>query len=189
MREQHLVTKDAALLSLVRSYIVLVLYRSVSPQQPMSHHLLIGCRHPPQATSLLQRQTMFQMEEAFNDPAFRMAHLLDQQAITPVRASTGTADLFAVAATMETNGEEEAVTDYSSVARVTALVSPSEQDLELIIARLHEMVEGRGETIYDLGVGADTGEVTRHLWEVLASSLEKMIQTRGMKWSMKTMKR
>ena len=97
------------------------------------------------------------MEEAFNDPAFRMAHLLDQQAITPVCASTGTADLFAVAATMETNGEEEAVTDYSSVARVTALVSPSEQDLELIMARLREMVEGRGRPSMTWGWGQTQG--------------------------------
>lgn len=42
--------------------------------------------------------------------------------------------------------------DYSSIASASALVSPSEQQFELISSRLEDLMEeGRGETIVDLG--------------------------------------
>jgi len=77
-----------------------------------------------------------------------MAHLVDQ---TPSTAA-GAAQLFAAAVAME---EEECNNiDYSCINRASALVSPDEKEYELITAKMKEMMEdGRGETIFELGVG------------------------------------
>lgn len=46
--------------------------------------------------------------------------------------------------------------DYSSVASAHALVSPSEQEFDLITRRVKDLMEeGRGECIFDVGVGCD----------------------------------
>eukprot|EP00090_Calanus_glacialis_P046457 TRINITY_DN9139_c0_g1_i1.p1 TRINITY_DN9139_c0_g1~~TRINITY_DN9139_c0_g1_i1.p1 ORF type:complete len:617 (-),score=223.93 TRINITY_DN9139_c0_g1_i1:54-1904(-) len=83
-----------------------------------------------------------------------MAHILEQ---TP-SSSTGAANLFAAAAAMEDSNGDQA--DYSSINRATALVSPTEQEYELITSKVRDLMEeGRGETIMELGTGEDTGEV------------------------------
>jgi len=93
-----------------------------------------------------------------------MAHLLEQ---TP-GSSAGAANLFAAAAAMEdSNGDH---TDYSSINRATALVSPTEQEYELITSKVKDLMEeGRGETIFELGTGEDTGEVGLTEEELAAS--------------------
>jgi len=49
--------------------------------------------------------------------------------------------------------------DYSSVRMKTALVSPNEKQFDLLQRRLKERLEdGRGETIFDVGVGEDGSE-------------------------------
>jgi GTPase len=49
--------------------------------------------------------------------------------------------------------------DYSSVRMKTALVSPNEKQYDLLQRRLKERLEdGRGETIFDVGVGEDGSE-------------------------------
>lgn len=79
-----------------------------------------------------------------------MAHIVDA---TP-SSSAGAAQLFAAAAALE-DGHEDA-TDYSSINRANALVSPSEQEYELILSKIRNLVEeGRGETIFEVGVGDD----------------------------------
>ncbi|KAG5671500.1 hypothetical protein PVAND_001694 [Polypedilum vanderplanki] len=46
--------------------------------------------------------------------------------------------------------------DYSSIRSKTVLVSPTEEQFELLQKRLKERIaESRGETIYDLGIGED----------------------------------
>ena len=43
--------------------------------------------------------------------------------------------------------------DYSSISSSTALVSPTGEEFELISTRLQDLMEeGRGETIFDLGM-------------------------------------
>ncbi|XP_054274063.1 GTP-binding protein 1 [Macrosteles quadrilineatus] len=49
--------------------------------------------------------------------------------------------------------------DYSSIRAKTALVSPNEEQYELLLKMIKERIEdGRGETIVDIGVGVDEGE-------------------------------
>lgn len=49
--------------------------------------------------------------------------------------------------------------DYSSIRSKTVLVSPTEEQFELLQRRLKERIaESRGETIYDLGIGEDGSE-------------------------------
>jgi len=92
-----------------------------------------------------------------------MAHLLEQ---TP-GSSAGAANLFAAAAAMEDSNDH---TDYSSINRATALVSPTEQEYELITSKVKDLMEeGRGETIFELGTGEDTGEVGLTEEELAAS--------------------
>jgi len=93
-----------------------------------------------------------------------MAHILEQ---TP-SSSTGAANLFAAAAAMEDSSGDQ--TDYSSINRATALVSPTEQEYELITSKVRDLMEeGRGETIVELGTGEDTGEVGLTEEELAAS--------------------
>merc|ERR1712142_479509 len=57
----------------------------------------------------------------------------------------------------DSNGE---LTDYSSINRATALVSPTEHEYELITSKVRDLLEeGRGETIFELGSGEDAGEI------------------------------
>jgi len=93
-----------------------------------------------------------------------MASLLEQ---TP-SSSTGAANLFAAAAAMEDSTGDHA--DYSSINRATALVSPTEHEYELITSKVKDLMEeGRGETIFELGSGEDTGEVGLSEEELAAS--------------------
>lgn len=49
--------------------------------------------------------------------------------------------------------------DYSTIRSKTVLVSPTEEQFELLQKRLKERIaECRGETIYDLGIGEDGSE-------------------------------
>lgn len=49
--------------------------------------------------------------------------------------------------------------DYSSIRCKTVLISPSEEQYDLIQQRLQERIaDGRGETIFDIGVGDDGSE-------------------------------
>ncbi|XP_023327469.1 GTP-binding protein 1 [Eurytemora carolleeae] len=82
-----------------------------------------------------------------------MAHLLDQTPSSSVEA----AQLFASAALLQDGDDNE---DYSTINRSTALVSPTEDEYELILTKIRNLMEeGRGETIFEVGVGddADTG--------------------------------
>ena len=93
-----------------------------------------------------------------------MAHLVDQ----PASAAAGAAQLFAAAVAME---EEEAENDnYDIVNKASALVSPDEKEYEVISNRIRDMLEeGRGETIFELGVGDDAEEFGLKEDEVLAA--------------------
>ncbi|TRY73243.1 hypothetical protein TCAL_07399 [Tigriopus californicus] len=49
--------------------------------------------------------------------------------------------------------------DYSSIAASTSLISPNESQFELILQRVRDLMEeGRGETIYDVGIPLHDGE-------------------------------
>ncbi|XP_067011159.1 GTP-binding protein 1 [Anabrus simplex] len=49
--------------------------------------------------------------------------------------------------------------DYSSIRSKTALVSPTEEQYDLLQRKLKERLEdGRGETIFEIGIGEDGGE-------------------------------
>jgi len=92
-----------------------------------------------------------------------MAHVVDQSP-----SSSGAATLFAAAAAMDTLNGDHA--DYSSINRATALVSPSSSEYELITSKVRDLMEdGRGETIFELGVGEDSGEVGLNQEELEAS--------------------
>jgi len=95
-----------------------------------------------------------------------MSHMLDHKIETTTDSQGGAVNLFAAAAaSFGSNGQ-----DYSSLNRANILVSPNEQEYELLISRIRELVElGRGETIYELGVGADSGEVGLSSDELAAS--------------------
>ena len=46
--------------------------------------------------------------------------------------------------------------DYSSISSSTALVSPSNEEFDLITSRIRSLIEeGRGEAIYEVGVPLD----------------------------------
>lgn len=52
-----------------------------------------------------------------------------------------------------------AVTDYSSIRSKTVLVSPTEEQFELLRKRLKlRMDDSRGETIYEIGIGEDASD-------------------------------
>ena len=71
-----------------------------------------------------------------------MAHLVESS------------NLFAAAAAAM---EQDDTSGFSAVTRASALVSPSEQEYEVIQNKVKELMdEGRGETIMELGVGEDT---------------------------------
>uniref|UniRef100_A0A1I8N6Q4 Tr-type G domain-containing protein n=1 Tax=Musca domestica TaxID=7370 RepID=A0A1I8N6Q4_MUSDO len=54
---------------------------------------------------------------------------------------------------------EKPRTDYSSISGKKVLVSPTEEQFELLKKRLEERTEdSRGETIYEIGVGEDGGD-------------------------------
>jgi len=79
-----------------------------------------------------------------------MAHLIDQNA----SSSAGAAQLFAAAALAQDQGES---TDFSMISRANALVSPTEEEFDLILAKVRDLMEdGRGETIFEVGVGEDS---------------------------------
>jgi len=85
-----------------------------------------------------------------------MSHMLDHRIETTTDSQGGAVNLFAAAAaSFGSNGE-----DYSSINRANVLVSPTEQEFELLMSKIRDLMEsGRGETIYELGVSADSGEV------------------------------
>jgi len=85
-----------------------------------------------------------------------MSSMLDHRIETTTDSQGGAVNLFAAAAaSLGSQGE-----DYSSLTRANILVSPTEQEYELLTARLRDLMEGgRGETIYELGVSHDMGEV------------------------------
>ena len=82
--------------------------------------------------------------------------MLDHRIETTTDSQGGAVNLFAAAAaSFGSNGE-----DYSSINRANVLVSPTEQEFELLMSKIRDLMEsGRGETIYELGVSADSGEV------------------------------
>jgi len=80
-----------------------------------------------------------------------MAHLVDDTS-----SSSGAAHLFAAAARahMDDNGEDD---NFAAISRAGVLISPSEEEYELIQARIKSLMEeGRGETIFEVGVGDDS---------------------------------
>ncbi|KDR12295.1 GTP-binding protein 1 isoform X2 [Zootermopsis nevadensis] len=80
-----------------------------------------------------------------------MAAVVDQ---TPTKAET-TSNMFCVT---QDQSSYPAV-DYSSIRMKTALISPNEKQFDLLQRQLKERLEdGRGETIYDVGVGEDGSE-------------------------------
>jgi len=88
----------------------------------------------------------------------RMANLLEQQ------SSAGATNLFAAAAKMEDDKSD------NCVSQVTAMVSPSEAQFEMLVSHMRSLVsEGRGEAIVELGVGSDQGEVGLEQAELEAS--------------------
>ena len=88
-----------------------------------------------------------------------MAHLVESEA--------GAANLFAAAAAaME---EDDPSSGISAVTRAAAMVSPTEQEYELLQNKVKELMdEGRGETIMELGVGEDSEGLTE---EEMAASV------------------
>ena len=65
--------------------------------------------------------------------------------------------------------EQDETVGFSAVTRASALVSPSEQEYEVIQNKVKELMdEGRGETIMELGVGEDTEGLTE---EEMAASV------------------
>ncbi|KAL1132337.1 hypothetical protein AAG570_010293 [Ranatra chinensis] len=81
-----------------------------------------------------------------------MASVVDH---TPTTAES-TANLLSMK--MEPHLSSPAV-DYSSIKSKTSLISPTEEQYDLLQKKLKERVEsGRGETIYDIGIGEDGGE-------------------------------
>ncbi|TMW40310.1 hypothetical protein DOY81_014610 [Sarcophaga bullata] len=57
------------------------------------------------------------------------------------------------------NGIEDPRTDYSTIRGKKVLVSPNEEQFELLKKRLEERTQdSRGETIYEIGVGEDGGD-------------------------------
>ena len=75
-----------------------------------------------------------------------MAHLVESS------------NLFAAAAAAM---EQDETSGFSAVTRASALVSPSEQEYEVIQNKVKELMdEGRGETIMELGQGEDTEGIT-----------------------------
>jgi len=79
-----------------------------------------------------------------------MAHLVEASA----SSSAGAAQLFAAAALAQDRGESA---DYSAISRATAMVSPDEEEYDLILAKIKDLMEeGRGETILEVGVGEDS---------------------------------
>ena len=83
-----------------------------------------------------------------------MAHLVESS------------NLFAAAAAAM---EQDETAGFSAVTRASALVSPSEQEYEVIQNKVKELMdEGRGETIMELGVGEDTEGLTE---EEMAASV------------------
>jgi len=79
-----------------------------------------------------------------------MAHLVDAGA----SSSAGAAQLFAAAALAQDQGE---TTDYSAISRANCMVSPDEEEFELLVGKIRDLVDdGRGETIIEVGVGEDS---------------------------------
>ncbi|XP_052129873.1 GTP-binding protein 1 isoform X2 [Frankliniella occidentalis] len=80
-----------------------------------------------------------------------MSAVLDQ---TPNKAETA-ATLFASAAEISPKNAP----DFTSIRSKMALVSPTEEQFDLLQKKLTQRLEeGRGETIFDIGVGEDGGE-------------------------------
>lgn len=80
-----------------------------------------------------------------------MAAVVDQ---TPTKAEE-TSSMFSAAQ----DPPVPPAVDYSSIRMKTALVSPNEKQFDLLQRRLKERLEdGRGETIFDVGVGEDGSE-------------------------------
>ncbi|PNF25911.1 GTP-binding protein 1 [Cryptotermes secundus] len=80
-----------------------------------------------------------------------MAAVVDQ---TPTKAEA-TSNMFSAPQDLSV----PPAVDYSSVRMKTALVSPNEKQFVLLQKRLKERLEdGRGETIFDVGVGEDGSE-------------------------------
>ncbi|XP_071443464.1 GTP-binding protein 1 [Hetaerina americana] len=67
--------------------------------------------------------------------------------------------------------------DYSSIRGKNALVSPSEDQFELLMRSIKERLDdGRGETIFDIGVGKDGAEsgLTEDEYEASAATLKAL---------------
>lgn len=81
-----------------------------------------------------------------------MAAIVDQ---TPTRAEAS-ANLFAMEVDSDAqNGE----VDFSSIRSKMALVSPNEEQYDLLLKRLKQLIdEGSGETLYEIGTGEDIAE-------------------------------
>jgi len=104
-----------------------------------------------------------------------MAHLIDQAA--PGSAADGAASLFAAAAAQQDQNEDDQ--EFATINRSTALISPNEEEFDLILARIRLLMEeGRGETIFEVGVGddSDAGLPTDEL-EASMATLESISAT------------
>uniref|UniRef100_A0A0A9XRM5 GTP-binding protein 1 n=1 Tax=Lygus hesperus TaxID=30085 RepID=A0A0A9XRM5_LYGHE len=70
--------------------------------------------------------------------------------------------------------------DYSSIKCKTSLISPTSEQYDLLQKKLKELVEvGRGETIFDIGVGEDGGDtgLKPDEYEASVATLQSLAET------------
>lgn len=102
-----------------------------------------------------------------------MAAIIDQ---TPTRAEV-TANLFAM--DVDTDGSNGDV-DYSTINSKMALVSPNEEQYDLLLKKLIQRIdEGNGETIFEIGIGEDGTEsgLKQDEMEASVATLQSMATT------------
>uniref|UniRef100_A0A069DZE2 GTP-binding protein 1 n=1 Tax=Panstrongylus megistus TaxID=65343 RepID=A0A069DZE2_9HEMI len=83
-------------------------------------------------------------------------------------------------ANLPLKGEQALQTDYSSIRSKTSLISPTAEQYDLLQKKLKERVEnGRGETIFDIGVGEDGGETGLNAdeYEASVATLQSLAST------------
>ncbi|XP_046981192.1 GTP-binding protein 1 [Schistocerca americana] len=70
--------------------------------------------------------------------------------------------------------------DYASIRAKTALISPTEEQYELLLQKLKERIgNGRGETIFEVGIGEDGGEsgLAQNDYEASVATLKSLAAT------------
>ncbi|RZF34361.1 hypothetical protein LSTR_LSTR008900 [Laodelphax striatellus] len=101
-----------------------------------------------------------------------MASFVDQ---SPTKSPVSPSKIFA--ANIDTPASTE---DYSSIRGKNCLVSPSEEQYDLLQRRMKQRLEdGRGETIFDVGAGDDDGEsgLKEDEYEASVATLQSLATT------------